>query len=200
MIWHPGFSRLAFLIFSINNTLNIPPCHRTLLSDCMTAWQADCEEGNLSIGRCKIGSVVHQIFQGAEKLITICHDAARLTGDVILDEHYLYMPSRYALMEPVLVDTAGYSIIVTGEVEFWGVSKLTFLGQSKEKGFFYVEKGGLLALNGVTVVSVTMWSDEETGLSLWQEEGSCLMVEDDCTVSGGVHYADSPYILYKNAV
>ena len=42
-------------------------------------------------------------------------------------------------------------------------------------------------------------SEEDLPYVLWQEEGAGLMV-DSCRISGKIHYADAPFVLYESTV
>ncbi len=109
---------------------------------------------------------------------------AKLEGNVILDGYCSFCPDGRD-MPSVFVDMNGYSIIVTGESEFWSDGHLVFLGQEGEQEVFRVAAGGKLSLNGVIV--------EGGQCALWQEEGAGMAV-DNCRISGDVHYADTPFI------
>lgn len=108
----------------------------------------------------------------------------KLTDHVVLDETYIFCPD--GMNKPVVsVDTDIYTITVTGVAEFMSDNHLIFSGQPEGKGLFYVAKGGTLSLSGIAV--------ESSRCALWQEEGAGL-VEEDCHISGSIHYADMPFV------
>ncbi len=114
----------------------------------------------------------------------------RLTDHVVLDGEYSFCPGGIN-MPAVYVDTDKYTITVTGEIELLSDDHLIFLGQPGGKGIFYVAEKGMLSMQGVTVESETC--------ALWQEEGAGL-VDSDCHISGSIHYADIPFVIYQNSV
>ena len=114
----------------------------------------------------------------------------KLTDHVVLEEDYTYCPN--GINRPaVFVDTDKYTITVTGEVELMSDNHLIFSGQPDGKSIFYVAPKGALSLMGVAV--------ESGQCALWQEEGAGLVMED-CHISGNVHYAETPFVLYQNTV
>ena len=114
----------------------------------------------------------------------------RLTDHVVLDGEYSFCPGGIN-MPAVYVDTDKYTITVTGEIELLSDDHLIFSGQPGGKSIFYVAEKGMLSMQGVTVESETC--------TLWQEEGAGLVVSD-CHISGSVHYADIPFVIYQNSV
>lgn len=113
----------------------------------------------------------------------------KLSGNITLDEYYCFVSS--GINGPsIFIDTGNYTITVTGEVEFFSSYHLTFSGQAADKGIFHVAGSGLLSLTGVSI--------ENSPYALWQEEGTGLIV-DNCRITGNIHYADTPFVLYKNS-
>ncbi|MDE6404229.1 MAG: hypothetical protein K2M20_01095 [Lachnospiraceae bacterium] len=110
----------------------------------------------------------------------------KLTDHVVLDGDYSFYPYG-ADMPSLFVDTGAYTITVAGAVELTSDSHLAFSGQPDGSAVFYVAEKGLLSVQGVTV--------ESGGYALWQEEGAGLVVTD-CRISGDVHYADQPFVVY----
>lgn len=110
----------------------------------------------------------------------------RLADHVVLDGEYGYCPNGMN-MPTVLVDTAQYTITVAGEIELYSDNHLVFSGASDGKGIFYVAEKGMLSMQGITV--------ESGQCALWQEEGAGLAVSSDCRISGGIHYADTPFVI-----
>ena len=110
----------------------------------------------------------------------------RLLDHIVLDQDYSFFPNG-SNMPTVYVDTDRYTITVTAEVELSSDSQLTFSGEPEGKGIFCVAKKGMLSILGIAV--------ESQQCALWQEEGGGLVVSS-CHVSGDVHYADTPYVMY----
>ena len=110
----------------------------------------------------------------------------RLLDHIVLDQDYSFFPNG-SNMPAVYVDTDRYTITVTAEVELSSDSQLTFSGEPEGKGIFCVAKKGMLSILGIAV--------ESQQCALWQEEGGGLVVSS-CHVSGDVHYADTPYVMY----
>lgn len=110
----------------------------------------------------------------------------KLTDHVVLDGDYSFYPYG-ADMPSLFVDTGEYTITVAGSVELTSDSHLAFSGQPDGRAVFYVAEKGQLSMQGVTV--------ESGGCALWQEEGAGLVVSD-CRISGDVHYADEPFVMY----
>ena len=117
---------------------------------------------------------------------------ARLTDNIVVDEDYSYCPNGTD-RPSVVVDTDQYTITVTGEVEFYSDGQLVFSGQPDGKSIFYVASKGMLSMLGVGVES------GNGQYALWQEEGAGLIIED-CHISGDIHYADMPFVIYQNPV
>ncbi|MBD5524605.1 MAG: hypothetical protein HDR04_09320 [Lachnospiraceae bacterium] len=114
----------------------------------------------------------------------------KLTDHVVLEGDYTYCPN--GINRPtVFVDTDQYTITVTGEIELMSDNHLIFSGQPDGKSIFYVAPKGALSMMGVAV--------ESGQCALWQEEGAGLVMED-CHISGNVHYAETPFVLYQNTV
>lgn len=114
----------------------------------------------------------------------------KLTDHVVLEGDYTYCPN--GINRPtVFVDTDQYTITVTGEIELMSDNHLIFSGQPDGKSIFYVAPKGALSIMGVAV--------ESGQCALWQEEGAGLVMED-CHISGNVHYAETPFVLYQNTV
>lgn len=114
----------------------------------------------------------------------------KLADHVVLDGQYSFCPSGIN-MSSILVDTGQYTITVTGEIELLSDYHLTFSGQPAGNSIFYVAEKGMLSMLGVAV--------ESGQCALWQEEGAGLEVAD-CRISGSIHYADTPFVMYSNAV
>lgn len=110
----------------------------------------------------------------------------KLTDHVTLDEYYSFCPNGPD-GPSLFVDTDKYTITVTGEIEIISDGHLSFSGQPDGKSIFYVASNGVLSMDGITVKS-------ERG-ALWQEEGAGLAVSN-CSVSGHIHYADTPFVTY----
>lgn len=110
----------------------------------------------------------------------------KLTDHVVLDGDYSFYPYG-ADMPSLFVDTGEYTITVAGAVELTSDSHLAFSGQPDGRAVFYVAEKGQLSMQGITV--------ESGGCALWQEEGAGLVVSD-CRISGDVHYADKPFVMY----
>ncbi|MBD5522301.1 MAG: hypothetical protein HDR03_13945 [Lachnospiraceae bacterium] len=116
--------------------------------------------------------------------------SVKLTDNVILDGYYAFCPGGINL-PPVFVDTDKYTITIAGEIELLSDDHLTFSGQPDGKGIFYVAPKGLLFLSGVAV--------ESGQCAIWQEEGAGLVFED-CHISGDIHYADTPFVMYEKSI
>lgn len=114
----------------------------------------------------------------------------KLADNVVLDGYYCFCPNR-AGTPFVYVETGGHTITVTGEAEFLSTHRLVFMGQPGEKGIFCVKEGGMLTFGGVIL--------DGGQCALWQEEGSGLIV-DNCQVTGEVHYAQTPFVMYVNHI
>lgn len=114
----------------------------------------------------------------------------KLTDHVVLDGEYSFCPNGINRPD-VLVDTGKYTITVTGEIELLSDDQLIFSGQPDGKSIFYVAEKGMLSMEGVAV--------ESASCALWQEEGAGLVVSD-CRISGSIHYADTPFVIYQNSV
>ena len=117
---------------------------------------------------------------------------ARLTDNIVVDEDYSYCPNGTD-RPSVAVNTDQYTITVTGEVELCSDGQLVFSGQPDGKSIFYVASKGMLSMLGVIVES------GNGQCTLWQEEGAGLIIED-CDISGDIHYADMPFVIYQNPV
>ena len=114
----------------------------------------------------------------------------KLSDHVVLEEDYTYCPN--GINRPtVFVDTDQYTITVTGEIELMSDNHLIFSGQPDGKSIFYVAPKGVLSMMGVAV--------ESGQCGLWQEEGAGLVIED-CHISGNIHYAETPFVIYQNTV
>ena len=114
----------------------------------------------------------------------------KLADHVVLDGEYSFCPNGIN-MPSVFVDTDKYTITVTGEIELLSDNHLIFSGQPDGKSILYVAEKGMLSMEGVTV--------ESESCALWQEEGAGLVVSD-CRISGSVHYADTPFVIYQSSV
>ena len=110
----------------------------------------------------------------------------KLTDDIVWDEAYIFCPNGIN-MPSIHVDAGRYTVTVTGQIELLGDHHLSFSGQPDGKSLFQVAGNGLLSMQGVAV--------ESGDWALWQEEGAGLVVSD-CHISGSVHYADTPYVIY----
>ncbi len=114
----------------------------------------------------------------------------KLVDHVVLDGEYSFCPN--GINRPsVYVDTDKYTITVTGEIELLSDDHLIFSGHPDGKSIFYVAEKGMLSMEGVAV--------ESESCALWQEEGAGLVVSD-CHISGSIHYADTPFVIYQNSV
>ena len=113
----------------------------------------------------------------------------KLADHVVLDGEYSFCPNGINRPD-VLVDTDKYTITVTGEIELLSDDQLIFSGQPDGKSIFYVAEKGMLSMEGVAV--------ESESCALWQEEGAGLVVSD-CHISGSVHYADMPFVIYQKS-
>lgn len=124
-----------------------------------------------------------------------------LTGDIVLDKPCAFVWTGSSPAEHIVVETAGHTITVSGRAEFWSNAYLTFRGLEDEYGIFHVMEGGMLSLSGVTVES-GQYGEQPSELTaqyaLWQEEGSGLVIRD-CRIAGSVHYANTPFVMYKNS-
>lgn len=116
--------------------------------------------------------------------------SVKLTDNVVLDGYYAYCPCGIN-MPPVFVDTDKYTITIAGEIELLSDDHLTFSGQPDGKGILYVAPKGVLFISGVAV--------ESGQCAIWQEEGAGLVLED-CHISGDIHYADTPFVMYENSI
>ena len=116
--------------------------------------------------------------------------SAKLTDNVVLDGYYSYCPCGIN-MPPVFVDTDKYTITVAGEIELLSDEHITFSGNPDDKGIFCVAPKAELFLSGVAV--------ESGHCALWQEEGSGMVFED-CHISGDIHYADTPFVMYNSSI
>lgn len=113
----------------------------------------------------------------------------KLADHVVLDGEYSFCPNGINRPD-VLIDTGKYTITVTGEIELLSDDHLIFSGQPDGKSVFYVAEKGMLSMEGVAV--------ESASCALWQEEGAGLVVSD-CHISGSVHYADMPFVIYQKS-
>ena len=114
--------------------------------------------------------------------------AVRLTDHVVLDGAYTFCPDGISCPD-LSVDTGQYTITIAGEISFLSNGGLTFSGQPDGQGVLYVAEKGYLSLYGISV--------ESGQCALWQEEGAGLEISD-CLVSGNIHYADTPFVVYYN--
>lgn len=113
----------------------------------------------------------------------------KLADHVVLDGEYGFCPN--GINRPsVYVDTDKYTITVTGEIELLSDNHLIFSGQPDGKSIFYVAEKGMLSMEGVAV--------ESESCALWQEEGAGLVVSV-CRISGSIHYADTPFVIYQKS-
>lgn len=127
---------------------------------------------------------------------------ARLTNPICLDTDNTFLRVGTETAAQLVVDTAGYTVTVTGAVDMWSNQQLTFRGQASENGIFHVASGGVLELNGIVVEGTPPGEalpDAVPGCVLWQEEGAALAI-DNCRISGTVHYAQTPFVMYDNSV
>lgn len=129
--------------------------------------------------------------------------SVRLTNHVSLDQSYVFIPTVLQPTDQLIVDTAGYTVTVTGEVELWSNGLLTFIGNANAQGMLHVAAGGMLDMHGVNVEAGHNEAVEPTesasGYALWQEEGAGLAL-DNCRVSGNIHYAQTLFVMYDNYV
>lgn len=112
----------------------------------------------------------------------------KLSDNVVLDGYYSFCPNGRN-MPSVFVDTDKYTITVKGEVELLSDNHLIFSGEPDGKSIFYVAPKGMLSMEGITV--------EGGQCAMWQEEGAGL-VAANCSISGSIHYAEMPFVLYYN--
>lgn len=112
----------------------------------------------------------------------------KLADHVTLDGEYSFYPNGINSPE-ILVDTGEYTITVTGEISFLSNGRLAFSGEPDGKGIFYVAEKGVLSLYGISV--------ESDQCALWQEEGAGLEISEN-SISGSIHYADTPFVMYFN--
>ena len=110
----------------------------------------------------------------------------KLADHIVLDGDYSFYPGMPDMPE-ILVDTDRYTITVTGEIGLSGDHNLLFSGHPDGKSLFHVVEKGLLSMQGVAV--------ESGHGAAWQEEGAGLVLSD-CRISGSVHYADTPFVMY----
>ncbi len=124
----------------------------------------------------------------------------KLTDNITLSGSHVFLPDGPGYPH-VNVDTDGHTITITGEVEFWNDYHLTFRGGTENAVIFRVAEGGILNLNHISVECAAgePSSEEDLPYVLWQEEGAGLMV-DSCRISGKIHYADAPFVLYESTV
>ncbi len=124
----------------------------------------------------------------------------KLTDNITLSGSHVFLPDGPGCPH-VNVDTDGHTITITGEVEFWNDYHLTFRGGTENAVIFRVAEGGILNLNHISVECAAgePSSEEDLPYVLWQEEGAGLMV-DSCRISGKIHYADAPFVLYESTV
>lgn len=112
----------------------------------------------------------------------------KLADNVVLEGYYSFCPGG-PNMPSVFVDTDKYMITVAGEIELMSDDHLIFSGQPDGKSIFYVAEKGMLSMQGVAV--------ESGQCALWQEEGAGLVV-GSCHITGNIHYADTPFVIYYN--
>ena len=112
----------------------------------------------------------------------------RLADNVVVEGYYSFCPDG-PNMPSVFVDTDKYTITVTGVMELLSDDHLIFSGQPDGRDLFYVAEKGMLSMQGVAV--------ESGQCALWQEEGAGLVVSS-CHITGDIHYADTPYVMYYN--
>ena len=112
----------------------------------------------------------------------------KLADNVVLEGYYSFCPDG-PNMPSVFVDTDKYMITVAGEIELMSDDHLIFSGQPDGKSIFYVAEKGMLSMQGVAV--------ESGQCALWQEEGAGLVV-GSCLITGNIHYADTPFVIYYN--
>lgn len=124
----------------------------------------------------------------------------KLTDNITLSGSHVFISAGPGCPR-VFVDTDGHTITITGEVEFWNDGHLTFLGGAENSVVFRVAEGGMLNLNHISVkyASGEQSSEADTPYLLWQEEGAGLVVSG-CQISGEIHYADMPFVIYENTV
>lgn len=129
--------------------------------------------------------------------------SVRLSNHVTMDKAYVFVPMHSQPMEHLIVDTAGYTITVTDEVELWSAGQLTFIGKAGEYGILHVSAGGMLCMQGVNVEDGQTEEEQQSETTsryiLWQEEGAGLAL-GNCCMSGEVHYAQTPFVMYENSV
>lgn len=129
--------------------------------------------------------------------------SVRLSNHVTMDKAYVFVPTHSQPMEHLIVDTAGYTITVTDEVELWSAGQLTFIGKAGEYGILHVSAGGMLCMQGVNVEDGQTEEEQQSETTsryiLWQEEGAGLAL-GNCCMSGEVHYAQTPFVMYENSV
>lgn len=124
---------------------------------------------------------------------------ARLTANITMDSSYLFVP--YPNLPPLIVETDGYSIFVSADVELWSDGHLTFSGTGNAQGLFHVNQGGSLLLDGVAVE--TLAENQDSHYALWQEEGASLTVGNTFApsqITGNIHYAETPFVTDTDPV
>ena len=116
--------------------------------------------------------------------------SVKLTDHIVLDGSYSFA-TDVVTKAAISIDTGQYTVTVAGNIELFSNYHLTFFGDAGDKGIFHIVEGGFLSLSGVTV--------DNGQCALWQDEGAGLAL-DNCRVSGSVHYADTPYVIYAFSV
>lgn len=124
---------------------------------------------------------------------------ARLTANITMDSSYLFVP--YPNLPSLIVETDGYTIYVSADVELWSDGHLTFSGAGSAQGLFHVNQGGSLLLDGVAVE--TLAENKDSHYALWQEEGASLTVGNTFApsqIAGNIHYAETPFVTDTDPV
>lgn len=129
--------------------------------------------------------------------------SVRLTDHVSMDHAYVFVPTQIQSAGNLVVDTAEYTITVTDEIELWSNGRVTFTGNANDRGIFHVASGGMLYIQGINVENRQSGGEQPPEMAsryiLWQEEGAGLALYN-CRISGDIHYAQTPFVMYENSV
>lgn len=173
---------LMFLFYKIDSTAAIADIRSGISSaDAVRPATVSGTEQTISTGQALIEWLESHKDTGG---------TVKLADNVVLDGDYSYCPNGMNRPD-VFVDTDKYVITVTGEIEFFSDNHLIFSGQPEGKSIFHVAEKGMLSMQGAAV--------ESGQCALWQEEGAGLVV-DGCHISGSIHYADTPFVTYKESI
>lgn len=121
-----------------------------------------------------------------------CGGTVKLEDHLVLEGDYSFCPNGIKAPE-IFVDTGPYTITVAGEIELMSDGRLIFKGQPDGRGIFYIAEKGVLSMTGIVV--------ESSQCALWQEEGGGLVLDSSqiCQISGSIHYADTPFVMYQRS-